>query len=135
MSNRTRCRVQQSPREGTRAYHVRAPGQLSRDVGCPLRKLQLTQNDGLVDSHVVANKMYHPFAAIWVNPVCRKEQYEIQTRQEVQEVFYELVGEDRCQSASERRVSLEIMPCKVCGKTGAAKRCARCMNGVVITSR
>ena len=73
------------------------------------------------------HKVDDPFVAVWVDPVCGKEQCEIQTRQQVQEVMSELVGEGRGMSASERRVSLEIMPCKVCGKTDAIKRCAGCM--------
>ena len=73
------------------------------------------------------HKADDPFVAVWVDPVCGKEKCEIQTRQEVQEVMSELVGEGGGRRGSEPRASPEIIPCKVCGKTDAIKKCGRCM--------
>lgn len=67
------------------------------------------------------------FVAVWVDPVCGKEKCGIQTRQEVQKVMSELMGEGGGRMGSEPRASPEVIPCKLCGKTDAIKKCARCM--------
>jgi hypothetical protein len=73
------------------------------------------------------HKVDDPFVAVWVNPMCGKGKCEIQIRQEVQGMMSELMGGGAGRSGSEPRASLEVIPCKVCGKTDAIKRCGRCM--------
>jgi len=68
-----------------------------------------------------------PFVAVWVNPVGGEGECEIRIRQDVQEMMSELVGEGSNRRDSEPRASLEVISCKVCGKTDAIKRCGRCM--------
>jgi len=72
------------------------------------------------------HKVDDPFVAVWVNPVCGKGKCEIQIRQEVQDMMSELVGEGSGRGGSEPRASVEVIRCKVCGKTDAIKRCGRC---------
>ena len=72
------------------------------------------------------HKINDPFVAVWVNPVCGKGECEIRIRQEVQDMMSEFVQEAPGRRVSEARTSLEVIPCKVCGKTEAIKRCGRC---------
>jgi hypothetical protein len=67
-----------------------------------------------------------PFVAIWVNPVCGKGECEIQVRQQVQEMMVEVVAEGQGRRASGPSTSVEIMACRICGKTEGTMRCGRC---------
>jgi len=64
-----------------------------------------------------------PFVGVWVNSVCGNDRCERQTRQEVQETMDELLGE----YLSEVELgSVEVLCCRVCGKTEEIMRCGRC---------
>ncbi|KAH7110451.1 hypothetical protein EDB81DRAFT_927018 [Dactylonectria macrodidyma] len=67
-----------------------------------------------------------PFVAIWANPVCGKGQCEIQIRKQVEDMMSVVVREGQGRGASESSASMEIMSCKICGKTEATNRCGRC---------
>jgi len=67
-----------------------------------------------------------PFVAIWVNPVCGKGECETQIRQQVQEMMAEVIAEGQDQRASGPSASVEIMACRICGKTEGTMRCGRC---------
>ncbi|KAH7021704.1 hypothetical protein B0J12DRAFT_393208 [Macrophomina phaseolina] len=67
-----------------------------------------------------------PFVSIWVDPVCGKGECEIRTRQQIQGMMSTIVQENQSERVSAPRAPMEIMPCKICGKTEATKRCARC---------
>jgi hypothetical protein len=72
------------------------------------------------------HKVDDPFVNVLVDPVCGKGECEIQTRQQIQGMMSAVVREDQSRVASEPRTSLEIMPCKLCGKTEATKKCTQC---------
>jgi hypothetical protein len=64
-----------------------------------------------------------PFVGVWVNSVCGNSRCETQMRQEVQETMGEVIGEHQGQQELE---SVEVLRCRVCGKTEEMMRCARC---------
>jgi hypothetical protein len=67
-----------------------------------------------------------PFVCIWVNPVCGKGRCETQIRQQVQEIMGEVIAEGQGRRASGPSRSVEIMACRICGKTEGTMRCGRC---------
>ena len=69
-----------------------------------------------------------PFINVFVNPVCDKSECEIRTRQQIQDMIAEVTAEVQGaeELAGRLRNTVEILPCKVCGETEKAKRCARC---------
>jgi hypothetical protein len=99
------CRATSNPRCG--------------NCGSPTAKILQTPMSWL---HVVDD----PFVSIWVDPVCAKGECEIETRQQIQSMMAAIVGEGENPGASEPSTSVEIIPCKVCGKTEATKKCAQC---------
>ncbi|KAL3419865.1 hypothetical protein PVAG01_08363 [Phlyctema vagabunda] len=75
--------------------------------------------------HIVAD----PFVSVWVNPVCGKQVCEMKTRQQIQDMMALMGTSDAGQQPGEGRPSpdsKEILPCKICGKTGETLRCGRC---------
>jgi len=72
------------------------------------------------------HNMEDPFVGVWVNPICGKGECETQTRQEVQEIMAEAVGEGQDRRGSKSSAYVEIMACRICGKTEETMRCARC---------
>jgi hypothetical protein len=87
------------------------------NCGSPTAKVLQTPMSWL---HIVEN----PFVCVWVNAVCGKDECEMQTRQEIQAMMAEAVRENHGQRVLGPRTSMEILPCKICGKTEATKRCA-----------
>ena len=72
------------------------------------------------------HKADDPFVVVWVNPVCEKGECESQIRQDMQDMMAELVGDAPDGRVSGPMTYLGVIPCKVCGKTEAIKRCGRC---------
>ncbi|KAI9745918.1 MAG: hypothetical protein M1818_000599 [Claussenomyces sp. TS43310] len=71
-----------------------------------------------------------PFVNVWVNPVCRKPECEGRTRQKIQDMMELMMGEGQgpvSAGAGAARNTVEILPCRVCRKTEATKKCAQCM--------
>lgn len=80
-----------------------------------------------------------PFINIYVNPVCRKPECDLKTRQEISDVMA-MIGQNPSTNrlkanpggpnipGTEGRIKEGVM-CQVCGQVDGVKRCARC--GVV----
>lgn len=67
-----------------------------------------------------------PFVSVWVHSICDKTECNIQTRQDIEDIMAELREESCRQRPMGPKTALEILPCQICGKTEATKRCARC---------
>ena len=72
------------------------------------------------------HKVDDPFVIVWVNPICGKGECEIRIRQEVQNIMSEVAQNDQGRKVRGPSASMEVMPCRICGKTEEIRRCGRC---------
>lgn len=63
-----------------------------------------------------------PFVNIWVDPVCGRGECETKIRQQIQSMMAEMQKAGPGPSSTPR----EVMPCNICGKAEATKRCGKC---------
>jgi hypothetical protein len=64
------------------------------------------------------HKAEDPFVGVLVSGICGNGECELQTRRDVQEEMSE--------AGAEGQACVEVMACRVCGKTEGTMRCARC---------
>jgi len=67
-----------------------------------------------------------PFVTVLVHGICNQGQCEIKMRQEIQDIMAEIQRQGHSQRPLQPKTSVEILRCKICGKSEDTKRCGRC---------
>jgi len=105
------------------------PFMKEHEAACRAASNLFCENCGLFTMNILQSPMSwlhmaeDPFVGIWVSSVCGKGECETRIRQEIQDTMCEIAQEGPHRRP---RTCMEILPCKVCGKTEGIKRCGRC---------
>ncbi|KAH6959925.1 hypothetical protein BKA56DRAFT_599820 [Ilyonectria sp. MPI-CAGE-AT-0026] len=105
------------------------PFMKEHEAACRAASNPFCENCGLFAMNILQSPMSwlhraeDPFVGIWVSSVCGKGECETRIRQEIQDTMCAIAQEDPHRRPS---TCMEILPCKVCGKTEGIKRCGRC---------